>query len=62
MKKDLKTKQIAVRFAADSYEKINKCAKEEHRGLGAFVRHATLFYVKNFMEEDASVNRRGGLR
>ena len=42
-----KTKQIAVRFSKCSYEKISFFSEEEHRGLGEFVRHATLFYIKH---------------
>ena len=48
MTKETKTKQIVVRFDPHSYEKINDFAKAEHRGLGEFVRHATLYYIENF--------------
>jgi len=51
MKKESKAKQIAIRFDAHSYEKISECAKKEHRSLGAFVRHATLFYIEKLFEE-----------
>jgi uncharacterized protein (DUF1778 family) len=44
MKKDSKIKQIAIRFDNHSYDKINKYAEVEHRGLGDFVRHAALSY------------------
>jgi len=47
-----KTKQIAVRFDDDSYEKIRKYAEMEHRGLGEFVRHTALFYIK-YLEDKA---------
>ncbi|MCL2126256.1 MAG: hypothetical protein FWH33_09765 [Oscillospiraceae bacterium] len=48
MQKDTKTKQIVIRFDNHSYEKIKECAEIEHRGLGEFVRHATLDYIENF--------------
>ena len=48
MKKDTKVKQIVIRFDNHSYEKIRECAEVEHRGLGEFVRHATLDYIENF--------------
>ncbi|MCL2366686.1 MAG: hypothetical protein FWC75_06510 [Oscillospiraceae bacterium] len=48
MKINAKTKQIAVRFDSHSYERITRYAEQEHRGLGEFVRHATLFYIEHF--------------
>ena len=54
MKKKMKTKQIAVRFNDDSYEKISKYAEMEHRGLGEFVRHTALFYIKYLEEKERS--------
>ena len=48
MSKDTKVKQIVIRFDNHSYEKIKECAEIEHRGLGEFVRHATLDYIENF--------------
>jgi hypothetical protein len=50
MKKETKTKQIVVRFDKLSYGDISEYAELEHRGLGEFVRHATLFYIENFYE------------
>jgi len=47
MRENIKSKQIAVRFDAASYENISTYAKKEHRGLGEFVRHATLFYIEH---------------
>ena len=47
MENKTKTKQIAVRFDSSSYEKIRLCAEKEHRGLGEFVRHATLYYIEH---------------
>ena len=46
MKAETKAKQIVVRFDNSSFEKINDCAKKEHRGLGEFVRHAVLTYIE----------------
>jgi len=54
VKKKMKTKQIAVRFNDDSYEKISKYAEMEHRGLGEFVRHTALFYIKYLEEKERS--------
>ena len=48
MEREVKIKQIVVRFDERSYNKINACAKAEHRGLGEFVRHAALHYIENF--------------
>ena len=58
MKKDTKAKQIAIRFDSHSYDKISKYAKMEHRGLGSFVRHATLFYIENFIENEPQDRKR----
>ncbi|MCL2158942.1 MAG: hypothetical protein FWH48_06000 [Oscillospiraceae bacterium] len=46
MKKEAKIKQIVIRFDAHSYDKIKERAEIEHRGLGEFVRHATLDYIE----------------
>ena len=43
-----KTKQVVVRFDNKSYDNICTLAELEHRGLGEFVRHATLFYIEQF--------------
>jgi len=48
MKKETKTKQIVVRFDNESYDKISKYAKIEHRDLGQFVRHSVLVYIESF--------------
>jgi len=48
MKKGIKAKQIVVRFDNNSYDRICEYADVEHRGLGEFVRHATLFYIEQF--------------
>ena len=48
MKTESKTKQIVIRFDSHSYEKIREFAEIEHRGLGEFVRHATLDYIEKF--------------
>ena len=48
MKNDKKVKQIVIRFDNHSYDKIKECAEIEHRGLGEFVRHATLDYIENY--------------
>ena len=53
MTKGTKAKQIVVRFDVPSYEKISEYAKEEHRGLGEFVRHAVLVYVEQCGRRDA---------
>jgi hypothetical protein len=47
MKKETKAKQIVVRFDKPSYDDISEYAKSEHRGLGEFIRHATLYYIEN---------------
>ena len=51
MKKEIKEKQIVVRFDKSSYDKISGHAKMEHRGLGEFVRHAALVYIETFNQE-----------
>jgi len=51
MKKEIKEKQIVVRFDRSSYDKISEHAKLEHRGLGEFVRHAALVYIEIFNRE-----------
>jgi len=48
---DTKSKQIVVRFDTHPYGKIKTYAKLEHRGLGDFVRHATLVYIEK-LEKD----------
>ena len=48
MNKDIKVKQIVIRFDNHSYDKIRDCAEIEHRGLGEFVRHAALEYIENY--------------
>ena len=62
MKKGAKTKQIAVRFDDHSYDKICCRAEEEHRGLGEFIRHAALFYIKHFEGERELPKRKDGAR
>jgi len=57
-KKDIKTKQIAVRFDYESYEKISEHADYEHRGLGEFVRHATLIYMEYFDKHGRKMDER----
>ena len=47
-KKETKSKQIVVRFDTNSYDTISEYAEIEHRGLGEFVRHATLFYIEHY--------------
>lgn len=58
MKEKANVKQIAVRFDRDSYDKIVAYSKLEHRGLGEFVRHATLTYVENYEKEGESSKRK----
>ena len=53
MEKNVKSKQILVRFDEPSYELIKAYAKIEHRGLGEFVRHAVLVYIE---EEERRIN------
>ena len=48
MKKPNKTKQIVIRFDEASYARISDFAENEHRGLGEFVRHTTLYYIEQF--------------
>jgi|GEM_PF-1018685 len=62
MKVNAKTKQIAVRFDSHSYEKITHYAQQEHRGLGEFVRHSTLFYIEHFDTKNDDINQPGGRR
>ncbi|MCL2372356.1 MAG: hypothetical protein FWC78_03020 [Defluviitaleaceae bacterium] len=57
MEKESKTKQIAIRFDIGSYEKINKFATKEHRGLGDFVRHATLSYIEKLMQSENAADK-----
>ena len=47
MDKKAKSKQIAVRFDNFYYEKVKFYADEEHRGLGEFIRHATLCHISH---------------
>jgi len=56
MKPKTKTMQIFIRFDEESYQKISEYAKKEHRGLGEFVRHAALFYIESFNEEEVRIN------
>ena len=58
MKKGTKAKQIAVRFDYQAYEKISKYAAIEHRGIGEFVRHATLFYLEQCEKEKESLGEK----
>ena len=51
MKKEIKEKQVVVRFDKSSYDKISEHAKLEHRGMGEFVRHAALVYIELFNQE-----------
>ena len=60
MKKDTKTKSVAIRFDNHSYEKIGRCAEAEHRGVGSFVRHATLLYVESFADDEKASDRNKG--
>ena len=46
MEKETKNKQIVIRFDNNSYNRIRERAEVEHRGLGEFVRHATLDYIE----------------
>jgi hypothetical protein len=56
MNKEIRDKQIVVRFDRTSWEKINKHAEREHRSLGEFVRHVALLYIENFEK----TNKKGG--
>ena len=60
MEKQAKTKQIVIRFDPHSYDQISKFAKIEHRGLGEFVRHATLYYIENFDKANDTSDKKGG--
>jgi len=60
MNKDTKTKSVAIRFDNHSYEKIGRCAEAEHRGMGSFVRHATLLYIESFTADEKASNRNEG--
>jgi len=51
MDKETKNKQIVIRFDNRSYIKIKERAEIEHRGLGEFVRHATLDYIEKCCKE-----------
>ena len=51
MKNGIKAKQIVVRFDSNSYDKISQYADVEHRGMGEFVRHATLLYIEQFYRD-----------
>jgi len=59
MKKEVKVKQIVLRFDKSSYDKISGYANAEHRGLGEFVRHAALHYIENF-EKTKRTKKKGG--
>jgi len=59
MKKAIKVKQIVVRFDVSSYDKIREYAEAEHRGLGEFVRHATLSYIESFDKEKGFKQKAG---
>ena len=56
MKKEAKIKQIVIRFDAHSYDKIKERAEIEHRGLGEFVRHATLDYIERIEKNNPKTN------
>jgi len=59
MNKSTKSKQIVVRFSDHSYDMISEYAEMEHRGLGEFVRHATLIYIEQFYKDAAfTINER----
>ena len=62
MQKDIKAKQIVVRFDNHSYDRICAFAETEHRGLGEFVRHATLHYIEHFDKAKKDIsNDKGGI-
>ena len=61
MKTETKTKQIVVRFDNHSYERISDFAQIEHRGLGEFVRHATLIYIERFDTGKAPLDKEEGM-
>ena len=54
MGKVTKTKQVVVRFDDQAYDDITRFAEIEHRGLGEFVRHATLFYIERYHTNNIS--------
>jgi hypothetical protein len=56
MENEAKAKQVVVRFDNLSYEKIKEYAAAEHRGLGDFVRHTTLYYIEYFDRSSASAS------
>jgi len=58
MARDAKVKQVVARFDKKSYDKISEYAKIEHRGLGEFVRHATLHYIENFEQTTQKESKR----
>ena len=60
MKREAKAKQIVVRFDSTSYAKINDYANIEHRGLGEFVRHATLYYMEHLDKLNNSSEKKAG--
>lgn len=62
MKKGAKSKQIAVRFDLQAYERINEIAALEHRGLGEFVRHAVLVYVERIEDQGRHSGKEKGYR
>ena len=59
MQRGTKGKTIVTRFDDNAYENIRKYAAIEHRGLGEFVRHATLFYIEGLDREQKSANEKG---
>ena len=61
MAKEKKTKQIVIRFDENSYNKIKEYAEMEHRGLGEFVRHATLEHIKTLSKEKIFYTKGGRL-
>ena len=58
MDKETKNKQIVIRFDNHSYNKIKERAEIEHRGLGEFVRHATLDYIEKISNANFVINER----
>ena len=60
MKRGTKGRTIVARFDDNAYEKISNYATIEHRGLGEFVRHATLFYIERLDREQESASEKGG--
>jgi len=62
MQKEAKVKQIVVRFDMPSYDRISAFAQMEHRGLGEFVRHATLDYIEHLDKAKDSSNDKGGIQ